>query len=199
MKLLFIACLGLLVGCATRGPVEPVPTPPPWGAAVSQELTALGFGNWIVVAEASFPVHSGRGMRTVKVDGEIPEVVDFIVDSYDNAENVKPTFSTARELPFVKNDNAPGADEFRKRLKASLHGHEVREMDFRSLNLLAQSSSKKFAILVIKTQTAIPYSNVFIELDTGYWDRESEDALRAAMRKKAASTNTVASNPIDNL
>jgi len=154
----------------------------------------LGFGNWIVVAEASFPVHSGRGVRTVTVDGEIPEVVDFIVDSYDVAENVTPTFSTARELPFVKNDNAPGVDEFRKQLKTSLHGHQVREMDYRSLNLLAQSSSKKYAILVIKTRTAIPYSNVFIELDTGYWDRESEDSLRAAMRKKKKKT---APNPID--
>ena len=193
MKPLSIACIGLLAGCATRAPAPP--PPPKWGPAVTQELTALGFGNWIVVAEASFPVHSGRGVRTVKVDGEIPEVVDFIVDSYDNAENVTPTFSTARELPFVENDRAPGIDEFRKRLKTSLHGHQVREMDYRSLNLLAQSSSKKFAILVIKTRTALPYSNVYIELDTGYWDRESEDALRAAMSKKKNAA--AAANPID--
>ncbi len=185
MKLLSLILVCLLTGCATRELSEPLPPPPPWGAAVSQELTALGFGNWVVVAESSFPVHSGRGMRTVTVDAEIPEIVDYIVDSYDNAENVTPTFSTARELPFVKNDNAPGIDQFRKRLKTSLHGHKVREMDFRSLRLLAQSSSKKFAILVIKTQTALPYSNVFIELDTGYWDRESEDSLRAAMKKRA--------------
>ena len=91
----------------------------------------------------------------------------------------------------MQNDRAPGIDFFRKRLKTSLHGHQVHEMENRSLTLLAQSSSKKFAILVIKTKTALPYSNVFIELDTGYWDHESEDALRAAMRKKAEM------NPID--
>ncbi|MDB4459438.1 hypothetical protein N9118_07210 [Akkermansiaceae bacterium] len=182
MKIATLACSLFLVGCGIEN-LEPIP--PRWGPAVTQELNALGFGNWIVVAEASFPVHSGRGVRTVSLDAEIPEVVDYIVDSYDNAENVTPTFSTARELPFVQNDRAPGIDFFRKRLKTSLYGHQVHEMANRSLTLLAQSSSKKFAILVIKTKTALPYSNVFIELDTGYWDHGSEDALRAAMRKKA--------------
>ena len=140
MKIATLACSLFLVGCGIEN-LEPIP--PRWGPAVTQELNALGFGNWIVVAEASFPVHSGRGVRTVSLDAEIPEVVDYIVDSYDNAENVTPTFSTARELPFVQNDREPGIDFFRKRLKTSLYGHQVHEMANRSLTLLAQSSSKK--------------------------------------------------------
>jgi hypothetical protein len=111
MKIATLACSLFLVGCGIEN-LEPIP--PRWGPAVTQELNALGFGNWIVVAEASFPVHSGRGVRTVSLDAEIPEVVDYIVDSYDNAENVTPTFSTARELPFVQNDRAPGIDFFRR-------------------------------------------------------------------------------------
>ncbi|MDA8975008.1 hypothetical protein N9192_00300 [Akkermansiaceae bacterium] len=156
--------------------------PPAWGKGLDAELRPMGFGNWIIVSESSFPSHSGRGVRTVMVDGEIPEVIDYIVDYYDNSENVKPTFNSARELPFVENDRAPGADEYRKELKKALHGHEVREMDHRSLALLAQRNSGKFAVLVVKTKTALPYSSMFIELDTGYWDRDSEDALRDKMR-----------------
>ena len=93
-----------------------------------------------------------------------------------------PSFSTARELSFVSNDRAPGIDYLREQLNEALHGHKVRQMDNRSLTLLAQSDALKYAILVLKSKTALPYSSVFIELDSGYWDRESEDRLRQEMK-----------------
>ncbi len=118
------------------------------------------------------------------VDAEAPEVLGFVVDYYDRTEKARPSFTTARELTYVKNDNAPGIDEFRLRLKKALHGHELREMDHRSLALIAQNDSSKFVVLVIKTKTALPYTNIFIELDSGYWDRASEDQLRQEMKLK---------------
>lgn len=154
---------------------------PAWGEVVSREVNALGSQNWIIVAESSFPVVSRRGVRTLVVDAEVPELVDFVVNELEKSETVIPSFSTARELPFVKNDRAPGIDEFRKLLKASLQGHEVREMEHRSLSLLAHSDSAKYAVLVLKTKSALPYSSVFIELDSGYWDRDSEDKMRREM------------------
>jgi len=156
--------------------------PPPWGGAVSREVEALGIQNWIIIAESSFPVVSRRGVRTVVVDAEIPELVDFVVNELERSENVTPSFNTARELPYVENDRAPGIDQFRKELKTALHGHPVRQLDHRSLSLLAYSESSKFAVLVLKSKTALPYSNVFIELDSGYWDRDSEDQLRDQIR-----------------
>lgn len=138
----------------------------------------MGAGNWVIISESSFPVHSGRGVRTVSVNGEIPEVLDFLVDHYDHSQDVTPIFNTARELPFINHQRAPGIDEYQELLDQSFHGHTVREMDHESLALLAQRTSEKFTVLVIKTTTALPYSSVFIELDTGYWDRDSEDSLR---------------------
>jgi len=103
--------------------------PTAWALPLNSELEVLGYGNWIVVAESSFPVHSRSGVRTIVIDAETPEVVDYLVDYFDHSETVKPSFSTARELPFVNNDSAPGIDEFRKLLKKALHGHEVQKMD----------------------------------------------------------------------
>lgn len=181
MKSLFfiVTCgVGLVLTSCSSSPTE---EPPPWGAAVSREVQALGVSNWIVVAESSFPVISRRGVRTMVVDAEIPELVDYIVNDLERSSNVIARFSTARELPFVNNDNAPGADEFRSLLKEALHGNQVQEMDHRSLTLLAHSDASKYAVLVLKTKTTLPYSNVFIELDSGYWDRASEDQLRQKM------------------
>jgi len=169
----------LLLGGGASGPDR---TPPPWAGTVEREVDALGVQNWIIVAESSFPVVSRGGVRTLVVDGEIPEIVDFVVNHLEKSENVTPTFNTARELPFVSNDRAPGIDFFRKQLKEALHGHQVRQMDNRSLTLLAHSDASKFAVLVLKSKTALPYSSVFIELDSGYWDRDSEDRLRQEMR-----------------
>lgn len=173
-----------LAGCASN----PREAPPSWGGVVSREVNALGIQNWIIIAESSFPVVSRRGVRTVVVDTEIPELVDYVVNELEKSETVTPSFSTARELPFVKNDRAPGIDEFRKLLKEALHGHEVRQMDHRSLSLLAHSDAGKYAVLVLKTKTALPYSSVFIELDSGYWDRDSEDNLRNDMRNEQEKT-----------
>lgn len=176
--LLLLPPLFFLGGCGAsrRKP------PPSWGGVVSREVEALGIQNWIIIAESSFPVVSRRGVRTVIVDAEIPELVDFVVNELERSENVTPSFNTARELPYVENDRAPGIDQFRKELKTALHGHPVRQLDHRSLSLLAYSEASKFAVLVLKSKTALPYSNVFIELDSGYWDHDSEDQLRDQIR-----------------
>jgi hypothetical protein len=81
---------------------------------------------------------------------------------------VAPSFNTALELSFVSNDRGPGIDYLREQHNEALHGHHVRQMDNRSLTLLAHSDASKYAILVLKSKTALPYSSVFIELDSGY-------------------------------
>lgn len=165
-------------------------------------MNALGYGNWIVIAESSFPVHSRRGVRTLLVDGEIPQVLDRILTSLEYSDSVKPSFTTASELRYLSNDQAPGIDQFRSELEVALHGHPTRRMDYRALNLLLEDSSNKFAVLVIKTKTSLPYTSVFIELQSNYWDRESETELRQKLRPPAPPEElrvpvVKPSNPLD--
>ena len=118
------------------------------------------------------------------MDGEIPEVVDGVMQSLDAAQRVSPRVYVARELAHVPNDRAPGIDAYRKDLEKAVHGFPMRSMEYRSLSLLLEDSSKKFSVLVLKTRTALPYSSVFIELDSAYWDGESESEMRKKMREK---------------
>jgi hypothetical protein len=89
-----------------------------------------------------------------------------------------------RELRSVENDFAPGIDDMRKRIKEALHGHETTELDQQSLLTLLEDANRSYDVLVIRTQTALPYSSVFLELQPGYWDAESEARLRERMERE---------------
>jgi L-fucose mutarotase/ribose pyranase (RbsD/FucU family) len=155
-----------------------------WKTAVEVQTAQLGYRNWIVIAEASFPAHSRPGTRQINAYEPIPVVLDEVLKTLEKTEHVRPRIYSTRELRSVENDFAPGVDEYRKVLDAALHGHEVTEMEQDSLLTLVQDAQKSFDVLVIRTTTALPYSSVFLELQPGYWDGESEQRLRADMQRK---------------
>ena len=157
---------------------------PAWQSAVDRQVGQLGYRNWVVIAEASFPAHSRAGVRQVTAAVDVPEAVDYVLKALERTETVRPQIHVCRELRSVENDFAPGMDELRKRLKGSLHGHEPMELDQQSLLTLIEDANRSFDVLVIRTQTALPYSSVFLELQPGYWDVESETRLRQRIERE---------------
>lgn len=149
-----------------------------WQAAVDRQAGQLGYRNWIVIAEASFPAHSRVGVRQVIANVDATEALDYVIYTLEQTEAVRPQVYLPRELRSVENDFAPGIDEYRKRLQSSLHGHETTEIDQQSLITLIEDANRSFDVLVIRTSTALPYSSVFLELKPGYWDVDSEIRLR---------------------
>lgn len=163
--LLFTGCMGMRSENA-------------WQGAVDWQVAQLGYRNWVVIAEASFPAHSRTGVRQVTAPVEVPEALDYVLQSLERTENVRPQVYLTRELRAVENDFAPGIDALRSRIQGALHGHETTELDQQSLLTLLEDANRSFDVLVIRTQTALPYSSVFLELRPGYWDAESESRLR---------------------
>jgi D-ribose pyranose/furanose isomerase RbsD len=180
------ACLWLLTlvvafaswGC---GAFQQAPT---WQSAVTRQSTQLGYRNWIVIAEASFPAHSRHGVRQVNATEDVPEVLDYVLNTLEQTQHVRPQIYLTRELRSVENDFAPGIEDLRKKLKISLHGHEPTELDQQSLLTLLEDANRNFEVLVIRTPTALPYSSVFLELQPGYWDAESETRLRERIERE---------------
>ncbi len=168
----------LTAGCG------PLSDPNDWKGSVSRQVNQLGYRNWIVIAEASFPAHNRPGFRQVNSSAEVPEVVDFVLNSIEQTQHVRPRVYLTRELRSVENDFAPGIDELRNQIIASLHGHESTELDQQSLITLLESANQSFDVLVIRTATALPYSSVFMELQPGYWDAESEERLRQRISRE---------------
>ncbi len=155
-----------------------------WQAAVERQAGQLGYRNWIVIAEASFPAQNRPGVRQVQASVDVPEALDFVLRTLEQTENVRPQVYVTRELRSVENDFAPGIDDLRKRMKGALHGHETTELDQQSLLTLMEDANRSFDVLVIRTQSALPYSSVFLELQPGYWDADSESRLRERMERE---------------
>ena len=167
----------LIVSCAIPQPVASQS----WKDELHSALLKIGYRNWIVVADASFPLHSQPGIDTIIVPVEIPETVDQVIRSIDQTQHISPSFYTSRELQFVRNNAAPGITQFKATLEQSLHGYHTRSLEENLLLESINNTKKHYSVLVIKTATALPYSSVFIELDSGYWDSQSEQKLRGGM------------------
>ena len=157
---------------------------PWWHTAVDRQAGQLGYRNWIVIAEASFPAQSRPGIRQVTAAAEVPEALVYVLRALEQTENVRSQIYLPRELRSVENEFAPGIDGFRKRLQESLHGHETTELDQQSLLTLLEDANRSFDVLVIRTSTALPYSSVFLELKPGYWDVDSETRLRERIERE---------------
>jgi len=155
-----------------------------WRAAVDRQVGQLGYRNWIVIAESSFPAHSRTGVRQVAAPVEVPEALDYVLQALERSESVRPQVYLTRELRSVENDFAPGIDELRKRIREALHGHEATELEQQSLLTLLEDANRSFDVLVIRTHTALPYSSVFLELKPGYWDADSEARLRDRIERE---------------
>ena len=155
-----------------------------WRDALAARTAQLGYRNWIVVAEASFPAHSRPGVRQINANEEIPAVVDEVLRTLEQTEHVTPRIYLAREMRVVENDYAPGIDDFRKQLQGAMHAHETTELEQQSLLTLMEDTTKSFEILVIRTTTALPYTSVFMELQPGYWNADSESRLREQLERQ---------------
>ena len=172
----FYLCALFMLGCAMVSSDDS-----PWKSAVNRQTGQLGYRNWIVVAEASFPAFARTGVRQVPANVEIPVALDYVLQAIDQTQHVKPNIYLTRELRSMSNDSAPGIDEFREKLKESLHDMETTSLEQESLMTLLADANRSFDVLIIRTTSALPYSSVFIELQPGYWDAEAEQKLRERM------------------
>lgn len=175
-RYLFLPLLLVLAGCGGMSGHDQ-----PWMGSLRHELAYLGARNWVVVAEAAFPIQSRRGLRVIRLDADIPEVVDGVERVIEEKYHVKPRLYVTTEASKVPYDYAPGIEHYHKQLEQALHGRETLQLDNAMLMRMLNDTSKTYRVLVIKTNTALPYTSVFMELGSGYWDAESESALRDVM------------------
>ena len=156
--------------------------PPSWESRLLEALPALGHRNWIVVADAAFPLQISPGIETLVSNADHFAVLEKVLATLDRSRHVKPHVWLDKELDFVPEELSPGADACRGRLAELLRGREAKPVLHADLIARLDQAGRAFKILMIKTTLAVPYTSVFLELDCGYWPPESEAVMRERMK-----------------
>ena len=153
-----------------------------WTQDFERLLPLLGHRNWILVADKAYPYQSAAGITYLDTKAPLTDVLERVISAIRVSTHIRPAYYTDLELGYVSEDLAPGADAFRAALSKLLEGANVQTLLHDSVFRKLDEASKLFNIVVLKTESTIPYTSVFIELDCGYWSAEKERALRAKMR-----------------
>ena len=155
-----------------------------WKTEVEKTIQLFGHRNWIVVADGAYPKQSNPAIKTITVDADQLEVVQFVQEAIAKTTHVQATIFVDKEMAFVPEKDAKGIDKYRtelnkilnaKNLSTKLHEEIISDLD---------KSGELFDVLIIKTKLAIPYTSVFFRLECGYWNAEAEQNLRTNLNAK---------------
>ncbi|HCK41204.1 MAG: hypothetical protein CMJ72_06640 [Planctomycetaceae bacterium] len=157
-------------------------SPQNWRDRLRQELPALGHRNWIVVADSAYPKQSAPGIETVVTGAQQLDVLKEVLEAIDSASHIRAVVMLDQELDNVDEADAPGISEYRQTLQKLLSNNTTKVMLHEEIISELDEGSKLFNVLLLKTNMTIPYTSVFLQLDCGYWDAESEARLRDALK-----------------
>ena len=154
-----------------------------WVHTIEERMPLFGHRNWLVVADAAYPAQSRPGIETILSGESQQTTMETLLAHLRTCEHVRPIVHVDRELEFVDEKDAPGVGGYRQWLKTTLEGLTVNSAPHEEIIAKLDLAAQMFSILIIKSTMTIPYTSVFIELDCGYWDAESEARLRADLQR----------------
>jgi hypothetical protein len=154
---------------------------PSWQEVFADRLPAYGHRNWIAVVDSAYPAQTSAGIETVVTDADQLDVLKQVLDALGQTKHVRPVIYLDAELPLVEERDARGITKYRRDLDRLLDKREVKKLPHEQIIDRLDKSGEKFKVLVLKTNLALPYTSVFMQLECGYWGDDAEKRLRAKM------------------
>lgn len=152
-----------------------------WEQILNQRLSLYGHRNWIVVADSAYPYQSRDGIETVIANADQITVLQRVLGQISNSKHVRADIYTDSELGSVTNSDAPGISAFRQSLAKILAGQTATSIIHEQIISKLDQAAQVFHILIIKTNSTLPYTTVFVQLKAAYWGDEQEQRLRTNM------------------
>jgi hypothetical protein len=133
------------------------------------------------VADSAYPAQARDGIETIVADADQIHVLETVLRTLAKSRHVTPIVHTDQELSFLDDAQAPGVEVYRDKLAGMVKDVTVDSLPHEKLIEKLDEVSKTFRVLIIKTNMAVPYTTVFLQLDCAYWGPEAEKGLRAKM------------------
>jgi hypothetical protein len=152
-----------------------------WKSKVNQSIPLLGHRNWILIVDSAYPLQSSPGVETIDTNASHLDVLRYVLGAVNNSIHVRPLLYMDAELPFVPDNDAPGASAYRAQIAQILADYQIESIPHEKVISQIDETSKQFHVLALKTTMTIPYSSVFLRLDCKYWSADAEKRMRARM------------------
>jgi hypothetical protein len=167
--------LGIFVGLQPRKEDDDGPTAAAGASSPKNCRPATG----LIAADGLLQISPA----SVVVSGEDHfSVLEKVFKAIDASRHLRPRIYLDKELAYVTEDLAPGIGACRQELDGMLTEREAAPVLHEELIARLDQVARTFRILMIKTDLALPYTSVFMELDCGYWKPESEALMRERMK-----------------
>ena len=72
-------------------------------------MPLLGHRNWILIVDSAYPLQSSPGVETIETNASHLDVLRYVLGAINRSIHVRPLIYMDAELPFVPDDDAPGA------------------------------------------------------------------------------------------
>lgn len=163
------------------------PSTPEWQAKVNQTMPLMGHRNWILIVDSAYPLQTSPGIDTIETGAGQLEVVRYVLEAVGNSIHVRPEIYLDAELPFVSDQDAPGAAHYRAEIGDLFRAYPVQSLPHDQIIAKVADAGNQFHVLVLKTRLAIPYTSVFMRLNCKYWGDDAEKRLRDKMGAASAA------------
>ena len=148
---------------------------------LAEVLPLLGHRNWILVVDKAYPLQSSEGIQYINSGEDLIPALKNVLGLLSEASHVKPIVYLDKELSCMDDTLSPSCDQLKAELAQLTQGWDVHQILHDEVFAKLDAASKLFNVVVIKTESLIPYTSVFIELDCGYWSSDREQALRSKL------------------
>lgn len=156
-----------------------------WQQSVDSILPLFGHRNWILVVDKAFPaLAASSGMQVINTEADMTTVLGYLNNAIEQAPHVNAQVFMDKELTYISESTiAPFQDSINR-----IFGNQpVQFLLHDSVFTQVAAVSRNFQVLILKTNSFLAYSSVYLQLDCKYWNADKEKALRAVMKsgKKA--------------
>src|SRR5580704_6698906 len=99
--------------------------PAAWRTRLAESMPLLGHRNWILIVDSAYPLQSSPGVETIETNASQLDVVRYVIGAINNSIHVRPLLYMDSELPYVPDDDAPGASAYRTQIAQILSNYEI--------------------------------------------------------------------------
>lgn len=168
----------LLFSCKMDNGKMAAAAQPSWQMQLDSLLPLMGHRNWIIIADEAFPLQSSAGMIYINTSTSLPDVARYAMHRINSSAHIQPVLYMDKELLYV-----PGTAAYRDTMQQIFKGLPVQTLLHDSVFAKMDKTAGLFKVLVLKTNTTLAYSSVFMNLDCRYWSAGKEQQLREAMSR----------------